>query len=148
MNIIAWILCLIGTAMLVYWLPLIAILILLPVMGIYAGLRLPASKSIMIDSRIRFQMTDTGQVDFIRNSIELLSGNKRIFFADPIDGLEWVYVDRVDFGKLWPESPLEMNNKHYSIKARFKTYRLLFGGYAKAKVISIKKIEENPIIAK
>ena len=62
--------------------------------------------------------------------------------------MKWIYVGKRAFGKLWPEPPLEMSRKNYTIKARFKTYKLLLGGYAKASVISIEKLEENPIIRK
>lgn len=93
-------------------------------------------------------MVDTGQSDFLRNGTELLLGNKKVFLADPIDDLQWVYVDKITFRKLWPEPPLAMSRKNYTIKARFRTYKLLFGGYGKASVISIEKLEENPIIRK
>ncbi|UII31496.1 hypothetical protein LVD17_24695 [Fulvivirga ulvae] len=95
-----------------------------------------------------YRMVDTGQGDFLRNGIELLLGNKKIFLADPIDDVKWIYVDKTAFGKLWPESPLDMSRKNYTIKASFRTRKLLFGGYAKASLISIEKLEENPIIRK
>ncbi|WP_221417854.1 hypothetical protein, partial [Fulvivirga kasyanovii] len=133
---------------LVYWLPVLSLWALLPVMVVYFLIRLPVSKSIVIDSRVIYRMVDTTQGDFLRNGIEMLLGNKKVFLADPIDDLNWVYVDKTIFEKLWPESPLEMSRKNYTIKARFRTYKLLFGGYGKASVIGIEKLEENPIIRK
>ena len=134
--------------LLIYWIPILSLWVLIPVLAIYILIRLPMSKSIVIDSRVMYRMVDTGQGDFLRNGIELLLGNKKIFLADPIDDVKWIYVDKAAFEKLWPESPPEMSRKNYTIKARFRTYKLLFGGYGKASVIRIEKLEENPIIRK
>ena len=123
-------------------------LTLLPFVVVYIGLRLPTSKSIVFDSRIRYQLIDIGQGNFIRNGIEYKLNNRRIFLADSINGIDWVYVDNKDFKKLWPEPPFGMRAKNYSMKARFKTYKLLIGDYSKATLISIEKVEGNPMITK
>ncbi|MBL6448277.1 hypothetical protein JMN32_18325 [Fulvivirga sp. 29W222] len=147
-NIITWMLCLSTITIAIYWFSIAGMLILLPFILIYIALKLPVSKSIVFDSRIRYQMLDISQGDFIRNGIELLLGHKKVFLADPPEILKWVYVANDDFNKLWPESPFDMDQRNYTIRARFKTYRLLLGGYASAKVIHIEKIEECPLITK
>jgi hypothetical protein len=153
--VIGLILCLIGIAVLIYVFPKIKlltivlnILTLLPFLIIYCGLRFPTSKSIVFDSRVRYQLIDFGQGDFIRNGIEYKLNNRRIFLADSINGIRWVYVDNVDFKKLWPEKPFDMRAKNYTIKARFKAYRLLTGDYSKASLISVEKVNGNPMITK
>jgi hypothetical protein len=165
---------LIGISILIYMFPLIKILILFPIILfvvsifvkrriwaiilnlltflpfviVYLGLRLPTRKSIVFDSRVRYQMVDFGQGDFIRNGIEYKLNNARIFLADSIYGIKWVYVDNDDFKKLWPEPPFDMRAKNYTIKARFKTYRLLTGDYSKATLISVEKVKGDPMITK
>jgi len=168
------ILCLIGITVLIYVFPMIKLLILIPIflfvisifikrriwaiilniltlfpfVIIYCGLRFPTSKSVVFESRIRYQMVDFGQGDFIRNVIEYKLNNRRFFLADSINGIKWVYVDNDDFKKLWPEPPFDMRAKNYTIKARFKTYRLLTGDYSKASLISIEEVKGNPMITK
>lgn len=93
-------------------------------------------------------MVDFGQGDFVRNGIELKQNNKRIFLQDTINGIRWLYIDSDDFKRLWPEPPFTMREKNYTIKAKFKTYRLLNGDYAKASLIEYEKIEGNPMITK
>lgn len=171
---IGLILCLIGIVVLIYVFPMIKLLILIPIflfvisifikrriwaiilniltllpfVIIYCGLRFPTSKSVVFESRVRYQLVDFGQGDFIRNGIEYKLNNRRIFLADSINGIKWVYVDNGDFKKLWPEPPFNMRAKNYTIKARFKTYRLLTGDYSKAKLIKVEKIAGNPMITK
>jgi hypothetical protein len=173
-NIIGLILCLAGIVILILIFPLVKILILIPIVLfvistfiknlvwaillnmltllpfiiVYLGLRFPTSNSITFDSKIRYQIVDFGQGDFIRNGIEYSLNNRRIFLADSIIGIKWIYVDNKDFKKLWPEPPFEMKAKNYTIKARFKTYRLLTGDYSKASLISIEKVKGNPMITK
>lgn len=171
---IGLILCLIGIVVLIYVFPMIKLLILIPIflfvisifikrriwaiilniltllpfVIIYCGLRFPTSKSVVFESRVRYQLVDFGQGDFIRNGIEYKLNNRRIFLADSINGIKWVYVDNGDFKKLWPEPPFNMRAKNYTIKARFKTYRLLTGDYSKASLISVEKVNGNPMIIK
>jgi hypothetical protein len=123
-------------------------LIILPFLIIFLGDTIPTSGSIIVESRIRYQMVDFGQGDFVRNGIELKQHNKRIFLQDTINEIRWLYVDSDDFKKLWPEPPFTMREKNYTIKAKFKTYRLLNGEYAKATLLDYEKIEGNPMITK
>jgi len=123
-------------------------LIFLPLLIIFLGDTIPTSGSIILESRIRYQMVDFGQGDFFRNGMELKQHNKRIFLQDTIKGIRWLYIDSDDFKKLWPELPFTMREKNYTIKAKFKTYRLLNGEYAKASLLEYEKIEGNPMITK
>jgi len=123
-------------------------LTLLPFLIIFIGDIIPTSGSIIIESRIRYQMIDIGQGDFVRYGIEYKQRNKRIFLQDTINGIRWLYVDSSDFKKLWPEPPFKMKEKNYTIKAKFKTHRLLNGGYAKATLVEYDSIEGSPMITK
>jgi energy-coupling factor transporter transmembrane protein EcfT len=171
-NLIGLFLCLIGIW--IYLFPLAKIFILIPIMFfiisifikkriwsiilniipvvpfiiLYLGFIIPTSKSIIVESRIRYQMIDIGQGDFIRNGIEYKQRNQRIFLQDTVNGIHWLYVDSGDFKKLWPEPPFTMKEKNYTIKAKFKTYRLLNGEYAKATLIEYDSIKGCPMITK
>ena len=171
-NIIGFILCIIG--IFIYLFPLVKIFILIPIVFfvisifikkriwsiflnvvpllpfivLYLGLWIPTSKGIIVESRIRYQMIDIGQGDFVRNGIEYKQRNKRIFLQDTVNGIQWLYVDSSDFKKLWPEPPFTMKEKNYTIKAKFKTHRLLNGEYAKATLLEYVSIEGCPMITK
>jgi hypothetical protein len=93
-------------------------------------------------------MVDFGQGDFFRNGVELKRHNKRIFLQDTVNGIHWLYVTSDEFKKLWPEPPFKMREKNYTIKAKFKTYRLLNGKYAKATLLDYESIEGTPLITK
>ena len=93
-------------------------------------------------------MIDIGQDDFVRNGIEYKQQNKRIFLQDTVNGIRWLYVDSSDFKKLWPEPPFVMKEKNYTMKAKFKTHRLLNGAYSKATLIEFERINESPMITK
>ena len=121
---------------------------ILPFLIFYIGSRIPVSKDIEIESRIRYQMVDIGQGDFLRNGIEYKSDTKRVFLADTASNIHWLYVSNSDFKKLWPESPQKMKENNYTIKAKFRTRKLLLGDYAVATVIKIDSITEPPLITK
>lgn len=166
--------CIAGSLILLYLFPFIKILILIPIVLfvtsvfiknwkvaillnsitaipfviVYLGLRIPAGKSIEFESRIRYQMVDLGQYDFIRNGIELKLNNRRVFLADTINGINWVYVNESDFKKLWPEPPFVMRERNYTVKARFKTYKLITGGYSTAEIVKLDLVNGNPMITK
>jgi hypothetical protein len=127
---------------------LINSLVILPFLIVLLGDNIPTSRRIIVESRIRYQMVDLGQGDFVRNGIEFKLRNKRVFLQDTINGIQWLYVDSEDFKKLWPEPPFKMREKNYTIRAKFKTYRLLNGEYAKAVLIQYDSIEGNPMITK
>ena len=123
-------------------------LTILPFLVIFIGDTITTSGSIIVESRIRYQIIDIGQGDYIRNGIEYKRRNKRIFLQDTIKGIEWLYVDSSDFKKLWPEPPFTMKEKNYTIKARFQTHRLLNGNYSKAILLDYDSINESPMITK
>ncbi|WP_438711654.1 hypothetical protein ACSTS3_03445 [Aquimarina muelleri] len=93
-------------------------------------------------------MIDIEQKNYLRYSFESLNKNKRVWLAEPFGSIKWVYVNRVDFDKLWPESPFEMVKKNYYIKAKFKLKKMLFGDYSIAKVIAFEKVTGRPNIKK
>lgn len=123
-------------------------LTILPFLVVYVGMRLPTSRSIIIESRIRYQMIDFGQGNFIRNGIEYKLHNRRIFLQDTVNGIRWLYISSSDFKKLWPEPPFKMQEKNYTMKAKFKTYKLLNGEYSKATLLELDSIPERPMITK
>ena len=131
-----------------FWSIFINIIPIVPFVVLYLGAKIPTSKSIIVESRIRYQMIDIGQGDFVRNGIEYKLRNKRIFLQDTVNGIQWLYVDSSDFKKLWPEPPFTMKEKNYTIKAKFKTHRLLDGEYAKATLLEYDSIEGSPMITK
>lgn len=130
------------------WAILINTLTLLPFIILYLGIRVPSGKSIVIESKIRYETVDFGQIEGIRDRIEYRLNNRRIFLADPVNGIQWIYVNNRDFRKLWPEPPSTMNAKNDTIKARFKTYKLLNGDYSKARVMGFEKVGGDPIRTK
>ncbi|WP_024770430.1 hypothetical protein [Aquimarina macrocephali] len=93
-------------------------------------------------------MIDIEQKDYLRYSFESINRNKRIWLAEPYDTIKWVYVSKVDFDKLWPESPFEISDKNYYIKAKFELKKMLFGDYSLAKVIAFEKVTGKPCIEK
>ncbi len=109
---------------------------------------LTSNSVIIIDSSIKYKMIDIEQKDYVRYSFESINRNKRIWLAEPYDAIKWVYVSKVDFDKLWPESPLEMSDKNYYIKAKFELKKMLFGDYSLAKVIAFEKVIGKPCIEK
>ena len=127
---------------------LINSLIILPFLIIFFGDTIPISGKIIVESRIRYQVVDIGHGDFVRNGIEYKRKNRRIFLQDPLNGIQWLYIDSSDFKKLWPEPPFTMKEKNYTIKAKFETYRLLSGAYAKATLLEYDSIEGIPMITK
>lgn len=130
------------------WAIMINTLTLLPFIILYLGLRVPSSKSVIIDSKVKYHMVYFGQTEGIRDRIEYRLNNRRIFLIDSVNGIKWLYVDNNDFLKLWPESPSNIKANNYTIQATFKTYKLLNGDYSKATLISFEKLVGDPIITK
>ncbi|WP_143525164.1 hypothetical protein [Labilibacter marinus] len=173
-NIIGIVLCILSISILIYLFPLTKLLIvipttlffvslklkkwiwtivlntltILPLLIILIGLKFPTNKQVVINSEIRYQILDFGQGDYIRNAIESKLGNKRVFLADTVNGIKWLYVKESDFKKLWPELPFEMRKKQYTIKATFKTYELWNGNCSNAILINVQQIDGNPKITK
>ena len=65
-----------------------------------------------------------------------------------LEGNSMLYVSLSDHEKLWPENPHEMNRNGYSYRATLQASPLLFGGFGIAKVVSVVRIEKEPMISK
>ena len=130
------------------WAIMINTLTLFPFIIIYLGIRVTFSKSVIIDSKVKYHVVYFQQTEGIRDRIEYRLNNRRVFLIDSVNGIKWLYVDKNDFLKLWPESPINIKANNHTLEARFKTHKLLNGDYSKATLISFEKVEENPIITK
>ena len=93
-------------------------------------------------------MIDFGQNDTFRSYFESLFQKKRVHLKDKFNSTEWIYIDMLDFMKLHQESSLEMKNKNYTLKIKFETKRLIFGGFSIAKIISYNRISKRSEILK
>jgi hypothetical protein len=120
----------------------------LPYIVIFVGLRLSIGENIEIKSPIKYQMADMGADDPLRYNIEYHLNNRRVFLAKPVRDIQWLYIYRKDYQQLTPESPATMKEKNYTIEATFLTKKLLFGGYSKALLQKVEKIEGEPVIVK
>ncbi len=109
---------------------------------------LSSNTVIIIDSSIQYKIVDIEQKDYLRYSFESLNKNKRVWLDDSSGTIKWLYVNKADFDRLWPESPFKMVEKNYYIKAKFKLKKMFFGDYSIAKVIAFEKVTGRPNIKK
>lgn len=68
-------------------------------------------------------------------------------FVRLVDNSLW-YVSKADKKQLWPESPHNMSEKGYTIRATLKIQPLLFGGYGKARLETVERINKIPKTSK
>lgn len=119
------------------------------VLGIYFVVcfvlyRLPASSdSEFIEGKILYQLNETIETNrgffeeaLMQNKILRLKGN----------GL-W-YLSKSDHTKLWPEDPVDMYKQGYTMRAKLKVKKLLFGGYSNAELVEYDKLQEKPTVWK
>ena len=106
--------------------------------------RLPASSETdVFEGKVLYQLT------------EIVATNRR-FFEESLmqnrilrlkSNRVW-YVSKSDHVKLWPEDPITMYKKGYTMKVELKVKKLLFGGYSKAEVVQYKRLDEKPTVWK
>lgn len=68
-------------------------------------------------------------------------------FVRLVDNSLW-YVSKADKKQLWPESPHNMSEKGYTIRATLKIQSLLFRGYGKARLETVERINKIPKTSK
>ena len=105
--------------------------------------RLPTRKArVQFEGEVHYRMID---IDFsLRNVYEQYVGNRPVYLLDS----PRLYVRLRDKNRLWPESPLLMFDKQYTIKARLSARPLLFGGYGPARIESLEQLAIEPSIKK
>ncbi|MBI2416324.1 MAG: hypothetical protein HYV28_00130 [Ignavibacteriales bacterium] len=111
--------------------------------------RLPGGRIQIIESEIRYQMMDFGQLDATRSFFELYCGNKRLFLKSANNDQKWVYVSTVDFNKCWSIPPFKQRQDTSTFIAVLQVAPLFFNaGDTPAKLIALKRIHKMPIITK
>ncbi len=112
--------------------------------GCFVMYRVPASSEIeFFEGKILYQLNET--IETNRQVFEeLLMQNQKLRLKN---NSLW-YVSTSDHAKLWPENPLKMYKKGYTMQVRLKAQKLLFGGYSRAEIVTYKKLDEKPTVWK
>ena len=106
--------------------------------------RTPASSDVeLIEGKVLYQLTESESSN--RRMFEELLMQNRIL---RLEGNKVWYVSSDDHARLWPEDPITMYKKGYTIAVKLKTQKLLFGGYADAEVVSFRRLNEKPTVWK
>lgn len=108
--------------------------------------RLPAGPAMLITGEIEYQMFDIDLFS-LRAYLEAHAGNRPIQMMTGGEHARF-YVSQADFKKCWPEFPSDMLDKHYTMQATFQVRPLALGGYSPASVVSVARLDKDPVITK
>lgn len=127
----------------VWFLEILAVVIIILLAIIVLKYRLPANKpKLEYEGEVIYRMIEW---DYgLRVSFESLLRNKKIH----IEASPGLFVSIHNWRKLWPESPIDMMEKQYTIKAKLIAKPLFFGGMSLANVLSVEKITKYPTVIK
>lgn len=119
------------------------------VLGIYFVVcfvlyRLPASSEVeFIEGKVLYQLNES--IESNRGFFEEAVMQNRIL---RLRGKGLWYLSKSEHTKLWPEDPIEMYKQGYTMKAKLKVKKLLFGGYSNAELVKYDKVQEKPTVWK
>ena len=110
--------------------------------------RLAYSMLIKGESELNYKMIAIAKTNFFRHLLESMLGKKRVSLKNKFKEVEWLYLTKKDYEKLFPESPIKMTEQMYTIRFKFQAQQLVFGGIGEAKITSFEKINKPPEISK
>lgn len=106
--------------------------------------RLPASSETeFVEGKVLYQLNET--IDTNRGFFEEALMQNQIL---RLKGKGVWYLSKGDHTKLWPEDPIEMYKQGYTMQAKLKVSKLLFGGYSDAELVKYEKLHEKPTVWK
>jgi len=112
--------------------------------------RIPVGPVLEKNAQVRYQMIDLGQIEPDQSRywlIEPMMRNYRIFLLD--EEIPFAYLPIEAAKQCWPEAPVDMQQKGYTIEITLRVRKLRFAsGYTPAKVLSIKPIPGVPHMSK
>ena len=109
--------------------------------------RLSVSESKTFSAEIQYRFFGKHFFEFSpRMYFENIIGSREIYLSDST--IDWVYVDRATYKKLWPEYPFDIWGMHYSIIGTFRVRKVLSGGYSVAELVDTVHIAGDPYIIK
>jgi len=109
----------------------------------FAMYRIPAGDiDEAISGEVHYKFIELGLTN--REAFEGVFGNRVVRLV----GQPVLFVPAAQIARLWPESPHEMRDKRYTLRAKLQAKRLLFGGYGVAEIASIERLEKEPILSK
>lgn len=110
----------------------------------FALYRIPASSETeFIEGEVLYQLNES--IETNRGFFEEALMQNRIL---RLKGKGIWYLSVSDHTKLWPEDPIEMYKQGYTMKAKLKVKKLLFGGYSNAELVKYDKLDEKPTVWK